>query len=58
MPTVVMTEGKLRPVAYLAPAERNYDAFNKELLAVIRALKEWHHLLEGSGLPIQILRDH
>ncbi|CCO36910.1 Retrotransposable element Tf2 155 kDa protein type 1 [Rhizoctonia solani AG-1 IB] len=55
-------EGKLHPVAYLskslAPAERNYDIFDKELLAVIRALKEWRHLLEGSELPIQILTDH
>jgi hypothetical protein len=38
--------------------ERNYNIFDKELLAVIRALKEWQYLLEGSELPIQILTDH
>ncbi|QRW18204.1 Transposon Tf2-12 polyprotein [Rhizoctonia solani] len=50
-------EGKLAPVAYLSkslsPAEKNYDIFDKELLAVIRAFKEWRHLLEGSELPVQ-----
>ncbi|KAB5587545.1 Retrotransposable element Tf2 [Ceratobasidium theobromae] len=42
----------------MAPAERNYDIFDKELLAVIRALKEWRHLLEGSAEPVQIITDH
>ncbi|QRW23854.1 Transposon Tf2-12 polyprotein [Rhizoctonia solani] len=55
-------EGKLAPVAYLSkslsPAEKNYDIFDKELLAVIRAFKEWRHLLEGSELPVQVLTDH
>ncbi|QRW26231.1 Retrotransposable element Tf2 protein [Rhizoctonia solani] len=55
-------EGKLAPVAYLSkslsPAKKNYDIFNKELLAVIRAFKEWRHLLEGSELPVQVLTDH
>jgi hypothetical protein len=43
-------KGKLHPVAFLsksmAPAEQNYDIFNKELLAIVQAFKEWHHLLE------------
>ncbi|QRW15700.1 Retrotransposable element Tf2 protein [Rhizoctonia solani] len=55
-------EGKLAPVAYLSkslsPAKKNYDIFDKELLVVIRAFKEWRHLLEGSELPIQVLTDH
>jgi hypothetical protein len=42
----------------LLPAEKNYDIFNKEMLAVIRAFEEWQHLLEGTGKPIQILTDH
>ncbi|QRW26435.1 Retrotransposable element Tf2 protein [Rhizoctonia solani] len=56
------SEGKLAPVAYLSkllsPAEKNYDIFDKELLAVIRAFKEWCHLLEGSESPVQVLTDH
>ncbi|QRW20471.1 Retrotransposable element Tf2 protein [Rhizoctonia solani] len=55
-------EGKLAPVAYLSkslsPAEKNYNIFDKELLAVIRAFKEWRHLLEGLELPVQVLTDH
>jgi hypothetical protein len=46
------SEGKLHPVAFLykslSPAERNYGIFDKELLAVIRAFKEWSHLLMGA----------
>ncbi|CUA68987.1 Transposon Tf2-12 polyprotein [Rhizoctonia solani] len=56
------SDDKLHPVAYLsktlAPAERNYDIYDKELLAVIRALKEWRHLLEGTEIPVKILTDH
>ncbi|KAJ1300254.1 hypothetical protein OPQ81_005083 [Rhizoctonia solani] len=56
------SDDKLHPVAFLSktlsPAERNYDIFDKELLAVIRALREWRHLLEGSEIPVKILTDH
>lgn len=55
-------DGKLHPVAFLskslAPAERNNDIFDKEMLAVIRALKEWRHFLKGSSFPFTILIDH
>ncbi|CUA71329.1 Transposon Tf2-1 polyprotein [Rhizoctonia solani] len=50
------SDDKLHPVAYLsktlAPAERNYDIYDKELLAVIRALREWRHLLEDYNYQI------
>ncbi|CUA73040.1 Transposon Tf2-7 polyprotein [Rhizoctonia solani] len=56
------SDEKMHPVAFLSktlsPAERNYNIYDKELLAVIRALKEWRHLLEGSAIPIKILTDH
>jgi hypothetical protein len=42
----------------LSPAEKNYDIFDKELLAIIRAFKEWRHLLKGSNIPVQVLTDH
>jgi Reverse transcriptase (RNA-dependent DNA polymerase)/RNase H-like domain found in reverse transcriptase len=39
------------PIAYfsktMAPAERNYDIHDKEMLAIIRALNEWKAELEG-----------
>jgi RNase H-like domain found in reverse transcriptase len=50
------------PIAYMSKsfieAERNYDIYDRELLAIIRALEEWRHYLEGSPHPIEILSDH
>ena len=42
----------------LHDAERNYDAHNKELLAVFDCYKAWQHYLEGSGHPINMVTDH
>jgi hypothetical protein len=39
-------------------AERNYDIYDRELLAIIKALEEWRHYLEGSPHKIEILSDH
>jgi len=40
-------DDKWHPVAYisksLSPAEHNYDIYDKEMLAVIHALEQWHH---------------
>src|SRR6266403_1216724 len=51
-----------RPVGYHSqtfnPAERNYDIYNQEFLAIIRGLKNWRHLLVGSPHPIIVLTDH
>ena len=48
-------------VAYMSksmsPAERNYPIFDKELLAIIRALEEWRHYLEGQPI-FEIWTDH
>ncbi|XP_054620630.1 uncharacterized protein LOC129173605 [Dunckerocampus dactyliophorus] len=53
---------KLHPCAFfsrcLSPAERNYDIGNRELLAVILALQEWRHWLEGATQPFTIYTDH
>ena len=54
--------GEIHPVAFysktLNSAERNYDIYDKELLAIIRALDEWRHYLEGGEHPIDIISDH
>jgi hypothetical protein len=38
-------QGKLCPVGYysktLIPAERNYNVYDRELLALVRALQHW-----------------
>src|SRR5258707_9775558 len=40
------------------PAERNYDIYDRELLAIILALKEWRHYLEGGPHELEIFSDH
>lgn len=39
-------------------AERNYDIYNREMLAIVRALKDWRHYLEGLPEPFEIITDH
>jgi hypothetical protein len=39
-------------------AEINYDIHDKELLAIVAALKEWRQYLEGAHHQIQIYTDH
>jgi hypothetical protein len=42
----------------LLPAERNYDIYDRELLAIIYALKANWHLLLSTKYPILIRSDH
>jgi len=43
-----------RPVAYisksLSDTEKNYEIYDKEILAVIRCLEAWRHFLEGAQI--------
>ncbi|KAI0993448.1 hypothetical protein K3495_g14736, partial [Podosphaera aphanis] len=52
----------LRPVAYFSkkhsPSECNYEIYDKELLAIIRAFEEWRPELEGAAHPIAVISDH
>lgn len=45
-------------IKILSPAEQNYQIYNKELLRVIRGLKTWKHLLQGSSHRTKIMTDH
>jgi transposase InsO family protein/predicted aspartyl protease len=51
-----------RPVAFFstrhAPAECNYDIHDKELLAIVKCIKEWNSELRGLTKPFLILTDH
>ena len=51
-------DGKWRPVAFLSKSlnktERNYEIYNKEMLAVIRGLENWRHLLEGAKFKFKV----
>jgi len=55
-------EEKWHPVAFysksLSPVEWNYEIHDKEMLAIIHALEEWRHFLEGARHPIEIWTDH
>ena len=54
--------GDLHPCTYylktFAPAERNYNIYDHELLVVIRALEEWRQYLTGTQHPVTIITDH
>jgi len=56
------TDGKWHPVAFysksLSSVERNYEIHDKEMLAIIRALEEWRHFLEGATHLVEIWTDH
>ncbi len=55
-------DGKKHPIGYysatLNKAQRNYDIYNLELLAIVMALKNWRPLLAGSPHKIIIYSDH
>jgi hypothetical protein len=50
------------PVAYFSRkhslAEINYDIYDKELLAIVQAFKEWRSLLEGSSHTIEFISNY
>jgi len=55
-------EGVLHPVADYSkkhsPAEYNYDIYDKEVMAIIKALEEWKPECEGAAYPLQLITDH
>ena len=57
-----VNDGKWHPVAFLSKSlsevEWNYKIHDKEMLAIIRAMEEWRHFLEGSKLRFEVWTDH
>ncbi|ESK81584.1 reverse transcriptase-rnase h-integrase [Moniliophthora roreri MCA 2997] len=55
-------DGEWHPCGYLSkslsPTERNYEIYDRELLAIYRALMEWRHYLMGGKFKILVLSDH
>jgi len=51
-----------RPVAFISKSlsdiERNYEIYNKEILAIVRCLEAWRHFLEGTVVKFEIWTDH
>jgi len=55
-------DNKWRLVAYISKllneTKRNYEIYDKEMLAVIRCLEAWRHFLEGSRSKFEVWTDH
>ena len=55
-------DGELHPVCYYSrkfiPAYLNYPIYDKELLAVVEAFKQWRVYLEGAKTPVSVYTDH
>jgi len=51
-----------RPIAFaswtMTPAQRNYQIYDKEFLAIINALTEWRQYLLGAAKTFEIITDH
>jgi hypothetical protein len=54
--------GVLHPIAFysrkLTGPELNYEIYDKEMLAIVTAFKEWRAYLEGAVHPITVYTDH
>ena len=54
--------GELHPICFYSrkftPAELNYPIYDKELLAVVEAFRQWRVYLEGAEIPVQVFTDH
>src|SRR3981189_3149820 len=55
-------DGTWHPVSFLSKSlsagKHNYEIHDVEMLAVMRALEEWRHYLEGAKHPFEIWTDH
>ena len=55
-------DGIWKPIAFMAnllnEAERNYEIYNKEMLAVMQGFYEWSHYLWVYNAEVEVLTDH
>ena len=53
---------KWHPITFyskrLSVVEQNYEIHDKEMLAIIHALEEWGHFLEGAKHCVDVWTDH
>ena len=54
--------GNQHPIAFMSNTftntERKYEIYDRELLGIIQALKEWRHYIQGSGHTTVKFSDH
>ncbi len=59
---VASQKPKLHPIAYYSatftPTKCNYDIYERELLAIMKALTHWQHYLRWTKTPFTILTNH
>ena len=55
-------DGKWKLIAFLSrimqPAERNYEIYDKKLLAIVEALTKWRQYLLDASETFEIWTDH
>ena len=60
--TQLDSNGDCHPCTFISktfsPIERNYEIYDQELLAIIQALEEWRHHIQGSPHTTIILSNH
>ena len=60
--TQLDSNGDRHPCTFISktfsPTEKNYEIYDRELMAIIRALEEWRHYIQGSPHTTTILLDH
>ena len=60
--SIITEDDQLHPVAFhscsFSTSELNYNVHDKELFAIYEAFHIWHHYLEGSVAPIDVITDH
>jgi len=53
---------KWRPVAFISKSlneiERNYEIYDREILAIVRCLDKWRHLLKETQNKFEIWSNH
>ena len=60
--TQLDSNGDRHPCAFISktfsPTEQNYEIYDRELMAIIQALEEWRHYIQGFPHTTTILLDH
>ncbi|KAL5485545.1 hypothetical protein ACEPAI_8188 [Sanghuangporus weigelae] len=55
-------DGKWKVIAYRSSTfldtEQNYEIYDKEMLTIVQALKEWQQYLQGANAPFEVWTDH
>src|SRR5882724_13303378 len=55
-------DGNIHPIMFylcsIQPVELNYEIYDKELLAIFEAFRQWCNYLEGSAHVVLVLSDH